>query len=82
MDRQQEKTNGLPPMVFTTNVCLLVGNNVFQILTVYFEREIDSWFNDAKHKRRAYILTLENVVFVANSSINFAVQTPIADSRI
>ena len=82
MYRQQEETKGLPPMVFTTNVRMLVGNNMFQILTVHFEREIDSWFNYAKHKRRAYILTLENVVLVANSSINFAAQTPIADSRI
>ena len=82
MDHQQKETKGFPPMVFTTNVRLLMGNNVFQILTVHFEREIDSWFNYAKHKRRAYILTLENVVLVANSSINFAAQTPIADSRI
>ena len=49
-------------MVFTMNVRLLMGNNVFQILTVHVEREIDSWFNDAKHKRRTYILALENVV--------------------
>ena len=62
-------------MVFTTNVRLLMGNNVFQILTVHVEREIDSWLYDAKHKRRFYILALENVVLVANGSINFAMQT-------
>ena len=82
MDSQQEKTKRLPPMVFTMNVCLLMGNNVFQILTVHVEREIDSWLYDAKHKRRFYILALENVVLVANGSINFATQTPITDNGI
>ena len=69
-------------MVFTMNVCLLMGNNVFQILTVHVEREIDSRFDNAQDKRRTYILTLENVVLVANGSINFATQTPIADNGI
>ena len=82
MDHKQKETKGFPPMVFTTNVRLFMGNNVFHILSIQFEREIDSWFNDTKHKRKAYIRTLENVVLVANSSINFSAQTPIADSRI
>ena len=42
MDRQQEKTKGLPPMIFTTNMRLFMGNNMLQILTVHVEREIDS----------------------------------------
>ena len=71
MDCQQEETQRLPPVVSAANVRLLMGNNVFQILTVHVKREIDSWLYDAKHKRRAYILTLENVVLVANSSIHF-----------
>ncbi len=71
MNRQQEKTKGLPQMVFTANVCLLMGNNVLQILTVHVEREIDSRFDNAQDKRRTYILTLENVVLVANSGIHF-----------
>ena len=82
MDRQQEKTKGLPQMVFTANVCLLMGNNVFQILAVHVEREIDSRFDDTKHKRRAYILALENIVLIANGSINFSIQTLIADNSI
>ena len=70
MNRQQEKTKRLPPMVFAANVRLFVGNNVLQILTIHVEREIDSRFDNAQDKRRTYILTLENVVLVANSSIN------------
>ena len=42
MDRQQEKTKGLPPMVFPTDVRLFMGNDMFQILTVYAEGKIDS----------------------------------------
>ena len=55
MNRQQEKTKRLPPMVFAANV----------------EREIDSRFDNAQDKRRTYILTLENVALVANSGIHF-----------
>ena len=69
-------------MVFTANVCLLMGNNVFQILTVHVEREIDSRFDDTKYKRRVYILALENVVLVANGSINLTAQTPITNCGI
>ena len=82
MDRQQEETKGLPPMVFTSNVRLLMGNNVFQILFVHAERKIDSRIDNAKHKRRAYILALENIVLIANGSINFSIQTLIADNSI
>ena len=82
IDCQQEKPQGFPPMVFTTNVRLLMGNNVFHILFVHAERKIDSRIDNTKHKRRAYILALENIVFVANSSINFSMQTPIADNGI
>ena len=69
-------------MVFTTNVRLLMGNNVFHILFVHAERKIDSRIDNTKYKRRAYILALENVVLVVNSSINFSIQTPIADNSI
>ena len=71
MNRQQEKTKRLPPMVFAANVRLFVGNNVLQILTIHVEREIDSRFDNAQDKRRTYILTLENVALVANSGIHF-----------
>ena len=69
-------------MVFAANVRLFVGNNVLQILTIHVEREIDSRFDNAQDKRRTYILALENVVLVANGSINFSMQTPIADNGI
>ena len=82
MDRQQEKSQGLPPMVFTANVRLFMGNNVFQILTIHFEWQIDSRVDNAQHERRVYILALENVVLVANGSINFSIQALIADNSI
>ena len=82
MNRQQEETKGFPPMVFASNMRLLMGDNVFQILSVQFERQINSRLDDAKHKRGIYILTLEDVVLVANSSIDLSAQSPITDCCI
>ena len=56
-------------MVFAANVRLLMGNNMFQILRIHSERQIDSRLNDTKYKRRAYFLALVDIVFVSNSSI-------------
>ena len=69
-------------MIFTAYMRLFMGNNMFQIQDIHFERQIDPWFNNAQDKRRTYILALENVVLVANGSINFSMQTPIADNGI
>lgn len=82
MDRQQQEAQGLPPMVFAAKVCLLMGDNVLQILSVQLERQIDSRPNDAQDKRRPDILTLVNVVLAANGRIHLSVQTPIADGGI
>src|SRR5699024_2680780 len=82
MDCQQEETKGLPPMIFTTDVRLFVGNNVFQILTVHVEREIDSRLDNAQDKGRCDILALENVVPEDDSFTDLAPQTPIANGGI
>ena len=69
-------------MVFAANVCLFMGNNVFHILLIHFERQIDFRLDDAQDKRRTDILTLENIVLVANGSIHLTAQTPVTDGCI
>ena len=69
-------------MIFTAYMRLFMGNNMFQIQDIHFERQIDPWFNNAQDKRRAYIFTLKNIVLIYYSYISFAVQKPIADSCI
>ena len=41
----------IPPILFTENTRLLMGNNMFQIPAIPFERQIDPWFDDAQDKR-------------------------------
>ena len=49
MDSQQEKTKRLPPMVFTMNVCLLMGNNVFLSLIHILAAQIEQPCHEVDH---------------------------------
>ena len=69
MNRQQEKSYRFPPMVFPTDMCLLMGNNVFQILTVHMKRQIDFGLADTQNKWSAYMLALIDIVPIENGGI-------------
>lgn len=82
MDRQQEETKRLPPMVSAANVCLLMCDYMAQILPVHIVGKIYPRSEQAQHKRRGHILALEDVVPEDNCLADFTAQTPIADYSI
>ena len=82
MDRQQEETKWLPPVVSSTNVCLLMCDHMVQILSVHIVGKIDLRSEHAQHKGRSHILALEDVVSEDDCLADFAAQTPIADHGI
>ena len=82
VDGQQQEAKGLPPVVFAANMGLLMGDNVPQILPIHFERQIDSRPEDAQHKGRVDIFTLEDVISVTNGRIQLAAQAPVAGGGV
>ena len=82
MERQQEKPKGLPPVVFAANVRLLMRYNVFQVLIVHFEWQIDFRLEGAQDKGRADIFAQVDVLPKNNRFADLTPQTPKTDDSI
>ena len=69
-------------MVFAANMRLLMRYNVFQVLIVHFEWQIDFWLDDAQDKGRADIFTQVDVLPENDRFVDLTPQTPEADNCI
>ena len=69
-------------MVSASNMRLLMGNNMAQILPIHVVGQINLRLHDTQHKGRCDILTLIDVVPEDDRFADLTLQTPIADCGI
>lgn len=78
MDRQQQKTERLPPVIPAADMRLLVGDYIRQSAAVHGIRKIDFWLDDPQYERRAGIFALIDIIPQNHGFADSAAQTPIA----
>ena len=62
VDRQQQKSQGLPPVVAAAQMCLLVGDDILCLPLVHVVGKVDVGTEEAKDKGGVHRLTSPNVV--------------------
>ena len=78
VDRQQQKTERLPPVIPAADMRLLVGDYIRQSAAVHGIRKIDFWLDDPQYERRAGIFALIDIIPQNHGFADSAAQTPIA----
>ena len=82
VNSQEQKAQGLPPVVPAGNVSLLMGGHRLPVFHFQGIGQVDPGSEEAQDKGRCRKLTLVNISFQPYRCCHFSTKVPVADSSI
>ena len=82
IDGQKQESQGLPPVIFPSDVRLLMGHHMMEVITVHAVGQVDSRFQNSQYEGRTNGFALENILPEDGRHAEIPTKPQISDGSI